>query len=255
MGLLEFKKTPELAPEFLHEYLAALAQFGANETLTTWAEGYAEYHAGRCYWDARFIGSRCQGKCLNIGGAPYIFEFAIKKLFPHIDVTTIDLDPARFPNVESVIGIRVLQGDIESDTLPTQERFDFIVLTEVFEHLRINLLDTMSRIRDLLTEGGRLYLTMPNGLGYSAWRNHLLRGRTGPSPVVQWVKLKRLGHMGHVREYSLTEISEVLLHCGFTIDESHFRVRRVKPWPVRDLLLKFRSAFADEVLLLASRAQ
>lgn len=239
------------APQFEAEFLAALPSFGADREMTQWAANYAGFHAGRCYWDAHFLSERGVNRCLNIGGAPYLFEFALRKARPEVQLTTIDLEPGRFPNAGSIVGMRVIRGNIEvNEPLPLSEAFDVVVFAEIFEHLRINVLATMSRVRDLLTPQGHLYLTMPNGLSLNAWRKRLLRGRTGPPPVDEWSKLKQLGHMGHVREYSLSEITEVLGESNFAIEETHFRVA-YSDWPMRNILLRFWPQFAEEIVILA----
>jgi SAM-dependent methyltransferase len=249
MAVVEYRDVPEFSGEFT----AILPSFGASPELTQWAAEYAGCHAARCYWDAQFVGRCSVNRCLNVGGAPYLFEFALRKTYPHINLTTVDINPERFPNAASIIGMRTVRANIETDARAINETFDFIVFTEIFEHLRIDILTTISRIRDLLADGGRLYLTMPNGLGFNAWRKRLLHDRTGPSVVEEWSKLSKLGHMGHVREYSRTELTEVLSHCGFTIEDSLFRIYRSQPWPMRDLLLKIRPAFADEILIVARK--
>jgi len=240
-------------PAFAAEFAAILPFFGASSELTKWAADYAALHAGRCYWDAQFVGRHSAKRCLNIGGAPYLFEFALKKQFPGIDVTSVDLAPERFPNAAAIVGMRALRANIEIKAPEIAGKFDFIVFTEIFEHLRIDILGTMARVRDLLAEEGRLYITTPNGLSLDAWRRRFLRDRTGPALVDEWSKLSRLGHMGHVREYSATEVEEVLLHCGFAIEDRQYRVQRTTPRPRRDLLLRLRPALADEILILARK--
>jgi len=241
------------SPQFAAQFWALLPQFGATPELTQWAERYAKFHAGRCYWDAQFVARDPIRRCLNIGGAPYLFELALKKTIPKADITSVDINPERFPRAGSLIGIRRIAANIETDSLPAGETFDLVVFTEIFEHLRIDLLGTMVRVRNLLTDDGRLYLTTPNGQGFSAWRKRLLRGRTGPSVVDEWSKLTRLGHMGHVREYSLTEIREVLTYCGFAIEDARFRVRR-RTWPERDLIARIKPGLADEILIVARKS-
>jgi SAM-dependent methyltransferase len=238
-------------PEFAAEFAAILPSFGASPDLTEWAGGYARLHAGRCHWDAQFVGRRSPKRCLNIGGAPYLFEFALKKDFSEIDLTSVDLAPERFPNAASMIGMRTVRANIEIEAPAIEGKFDSVVFTEIFEHLRIDILGTMARVCDLLADDGILYLTTPNGLSLDAWRTRILHGRTGPPLVPEWSKLTRLGHMGHVREYTATEVEEVLVHCGFTIEDRQFRVQRTIARPKRDFILKMRPAFADEILIVA----
>lgn len=242
------------APDFLGVYEGLLPRFGAGPDLESWARMYAAGHAGRCLWDVRFL-SRLGGigSLLNIGGAPYLFEAALKHENPSADVVTVDLDPGRFPAVEKTLGLRVLQGDIESADWGIGEEFDYIVLAEVFEHLHVDPLGAISRLQKHLAPGGTLYLTTPNGLGFLAWFKHLIRGRTGPSPVIEWEKLSRLGHMGHVREYSLVEVTDVLRYCGLRVERTIFRKPEDGRWFLRDTLISLRSSLAEEMVILARK--
>ena len=194
-------------------YLDVLPRLGAAG-LEPWAAAYARVHAARIAWDIDYL-NRTQRpvRCLNVGGAPYLFELLMRQARPDLEITTLDLEPDRFPGVEPVLGVRLVGLDVETasaDALKALGRFDCIVLTEVFEHLRIDLLGTMSRLGALLTDDGVLYLSTPNGASLAAWRKAYLKGRTGPRPVDAWGRLQTLGHMGHVREYAMIEVQEVL---------------------------------------------
>lgn len=232
------------------EFVQLLPSFEADKGLADWAADYAHGHAGRCQWDARFLTTHYPSqRYLNIGGAPFLFEFALRRENPAADITSIDLDPSRFPGAEEALGIRIVGADIESPKANIAGAFDCIVFAEILEHLRIDILGTLARIRDVLAPGGVLYVTTPNGLGFEPIRRHYLRGRTGPSVVGEWGKLVRLGHMGHVREYSAREVKEVLEHAGFRVESCRFREGIGGRWPLRDLLLKLRPSLASELVL------
>src|SRR5262249_32741139 len=152
--------------------------------------------------------------------------YLMKKKRPEVELTSIDLDPGRFNRVHEIFGINVLQFDIERPEAKMAGllgQYQCVVFCELIEHLRINLFRTISFLRTLLTEDGFMYITTPNGLGIGALCRHILRGRTGPNPVIEWSKINELGHMGHVREYSYREIREVLAWCGFEIKQHLFR--------------------------------
>lgn len=242
------------APALAAAYRDQLPGFGAAPGLRDWAAGYAADHAGRCLWDARFLLRHGRtGRLLNIGGAPYLFEFALKHENPAAEIVSVDLDPERFPHVEAALGIRVVAGNIESGGWEAGGLFDCIVLAEVFEHLRIDLLGTLAGIRNHLSRDGLLYLTTPNGLSLWALCGRFMRGRTGPPLVSEWEKLRRIGHMGHVREYSALEVTETLASCGFVIEKSMFRAPKGDKWPLRDLLVPLRPSLAEEVVVLARK--
>jgi len=240
------------AHEVVERYIELLPRFRADHNLAHWAEQYVSGHAGRCLWDAQFLAERYKtGRILNIGGAPYVFEMALKTLNPDLQLVTVDLEPDRFPGVEEALGIEIIRGDIESKDWHLDEKFDCIVFAEILEHLRLDLLGTLARVRNHLASGGILYLTTPNGLSFWNIMKHLIRGRTGPSPTAEWGKLRNLGHMGHVREYSAIEVTELLTSSGFAVDETIFRSLKEGKWPLRDIFVSTRAEFAGEIVIVA----
>jgi hypothetical protein len=206
-----------------------IPEFHGNEPLTDWAREYARIHAGRLRWDVDFLIQNYKfSNCLNIGGAPFIFEYLLKKARPDLAMVSFDLHPERYPEAGRVLDIKIVQIDIEKPD-PAAKRtlgqFECVVFCEVFEHLRMNILETISSLKDLLTADGILYLTTPNGVGlYAIWE--ALHGRTGSDPVNEWSKLTRIGHMGHVREYSRKEVCDVFRQCGFVLETQLYRRAR-----------------------------
>lgn len=242
------------AREVAEKYIELLPRFRVAQDLVSWAEGYALGHAGRCLWDAQFLANHsAKGRVLNIGGAPYLFEMILRDQRPDLELVTVDLEPNRFPGVEESLGIRVIRANIEAANWRLDEEFDCVVFAEILEHLRIDLLGTLGRVRDHLKDQGILYLTTPNGLSFWNIFKHFLQGRTGPSPILEWGKLSNLGHMGHVREYSISEVTELLTCCGFRIDKIILRSSKDGNWPLRDILLKARPKFAGEIVIVARK--
>jgi hypothetical protein len=192
-----------------------------------WGEGYVHGHAGRLLWDVEFLTKNYRfSNCLNVGGAPFLFEYLIRKSQPELKLVSLDLAPHRFPFVSEILGAEIVKMDIEqasASNITTLGKFQCIVFCEIFEHLRINLLRTLALLGKLLDDDGILYLTTPNGVGLSAWLTKFIQGRTGPEPVQEWRKLSQIGHMGHVREYSLREVEEVLRESGLRVAVNFFR--------------------------------
>jgi SAM-dependent methyltransferase len=192
-----------------------------------WAEGYVQGHAGRLQWDVDFLITNYSFvSCLNVGGAPFLFEYLISRSRPDVRLVSLDLNPLRFPRAAEILGTEVVEMDIEqanATSVAPLGQFQCLVFCEIFEHLRIDVLRTMKLLGQLMAPEGILYLTMPNGLGLSAWLTKFAQGRTGPDPVSEWRKLSQIGHMGHVREYSLREIQGVLEECGLRLDRYFFR--------------------------------
>ncbi len=199
----------------------------SDETLLNWAKNYESFHLNRIEWDVNYVGNikNCD-RILNIGGAPYIFEFKIRH-DENSTVITLDLDPDRFSVLIDSLNIDVRKFNIETDDfIQLQEEignFDIVILCEIFEHLRIDIISTLKGIHSIMKNDGVLYLTTPNGLSLLALLRIFLSRRTGPSLVTEWRKLIDLGHMGHVREYSIKEVCEILTYCGFSIEKKIYR--------------------------------
>ena len=102
---------------------------------------------------------------------------------------------------------------------------------------------------------------MPNGLGLSAWLTKFAKVRTGPDPVAEWRKLSEIGHMGHVREYSVRELHDVLGACGLYVDQYFFRRQSsfhgTTRSRIRDtaqiLAAKLIPSLGDEIVLVARK--
>lgn len=155
---------------------------------------------------------------LDVGSAPFIVPLALKEILgDKFSVNSLDIDPIRFNNINN-LPIKVIKCDIEKELISTFQKYDLIVLSHVFEHLRLDLIYSAENIKDALNKGGYLYIETPNLLSIRGWIK-LLRSRTSgaytTSLYSEWYKLKRFGHMGHVREYTEVEILHFFNAVGF----------------------------------------
>jgi hypothetical protein len=85
-----------------------------------------------------------------------------------------------------------------------------------------------------------------------------LLGRSVADPVEEFGKLRRLGHMGHVREYSAREVVRFVQACGFVVQSVDYRYdtnapgRRAKALRVAYRLAPRR--FRREIVVIARKA-
>ena len=135
-----------------------------------------------------------------------------------------DIEPDRFRTVIASTALRIAKINIETEKLPFHENeFDAAIFHEIFEHLRINLIDTLGKIYKVIKPGGTLFLSTPNLLCLSGWVSFALKNKAPGDIFSQYEKLEKIGHMGHVREYTPTEVCIFLEKIGFQIDEIIFR--------------------------------
>ena len=111
-------------------------------------------------------------------------------------------------------GVELVVWDLERTPYPLEgESFDVVLLTEVLEHLREYPVRSLAEASRLLRPGGSLVLTTPNA-AYVRNRLDLLRGRSVYTPLRDW--LHGLPHARHAREYTRSELEELIRQAGLT---------------------------------------
>jgi SAM-dependent methyltransferase len=140
----------------------------------------------------------------------------------------------------------VKQCDIEIEPLPfADDHFDLILLSEVLEHLRIDLISTIKEIHRVLKPGGYLLCSSPNFLEFRKLLVLLTRGKT-VDIFDEYNKLHTLGHMGHVREYTARDVKEFMTKMGFRCEKTIYRGMaewRLRPWGLKRIAGLVRAAF------------
>ena len=143
------------------------------------------------------------------------------------EVAGLDLAPDRFAGAITRLGLKVERCDVETEAVPyPADRFEVVLFNELFEHLRINPIFTLSEVHRVLEPGGLLLLSTPNLRSLRGLRNLLVHnlGHSSSGGVFdQYAKLDTLGHMGHVREYTTREVSDFLTRLDFRLEKLIFR--------------------------------
>lgn len=155
------------------------------------------------------------GRILELGGYPFFFTCLLKDL--GFAVVSADLHPFNAAPLLSRHKLDVVACDIEKQHLPFCDgSFDFVLFNEILEHLRVDPLLALSEANRVLKPGGQLLLTTPN-LYFIKNVVKFLLGRGFNDPVQEFGKLRAIGHMGHVREYSRREVRRFLGVSGFAV--------------------------------------
>lgn len=206
--------------EMIDDLRKAIQENGEDREMDRWSINYIRSHKRRYLHELNLIDSLkiTGGKILEIGSAPFHMTiFLAKKGY---DVTGWDISPERFQSLIQTHGLIIEKVNIETDDVKSWESmFDFVVFNEVFEHLRINPIETLNKINSVLKPGGGLLLSTPN-LSSLGNRISILIGKGFDSPFDEFNKLNKYGHMGHVREYTARQVSVFL-------ENTHFHVEKV----------------------------
>lgn len=151
---------------------------------------------------------------LDIGALPPV----LIKMLSQAEHTTagLDVDPERMANAEH---LNIRRCDIEIDKIPFPDNsFDAVILFEVFEHLRIDIAYTLSEIKRVLRKGGNLYLSTPNLRSLDGIYHFLIKDESyscSQGLHEAYESVRSVGHAGHIREYTMTEVLKFLSAAGF----------------------------------------
>lgn len=207
----------------------ALSLTPEDKALAEWHRSYVDNHKLRIASDLDIVRDTVPANhsILELGSVPLLLTLALSRC--NYAVTGCDIAPERYASTLSSTGMNVVKCDIEQEPLPFPDNaFDAIVFNELFEHLRINLVCTLSEALRVLKPNGTLMLSSPNLKSLGGLINYLIRDKAfscSGNIYAEYMKLQSLGHMGHVREYTKTEVIEFLGNVGFSVNGLIYRGR------------------------------
>jgi SAM-dependent methyltransferase len=226
-GLESFRPDPENMQCIRDAGDSILAEISDN----VWAERYIAGNSVRVSYDLDLV-KRFASKdslIVDVGSIPPLLVTALHRQGYRVE--GLDLEPERLSSAITKLGITLRQCNVETDRLPyANDSIDLMVLNEVFEHMRIDLIATFTEIRRVLKPGGVILMSTPNGLAMHSIYRMLRHRMIGPSLHFEYEKLTRVGHMGHVREYSVNEVLEFLNQMGFEVPELIWRANYGARW-------------------------
>lgn len=183
---------------------------------------------GAGYWDFlymwiyRFFKKKSGIKYLEVGAGIGIMSLSLKKLMD-IDVTWITI-----PNEEQLwaewrressanllkkYDIKTINGFIELDSFRGQ--YDIIVCAQVMEHFIYNPVNSMKKLRNLLTDNGYLFVSVPQEIVHHNVDSY--REMPYPDDLSEEQRNRRMviNNFGHFHEYSYDEAISVFTDSGF----------------------------------------
>jgi len=173
----------------------------------------------------------------SLGDRPLVLEIGVseflllyKYFFPEIRLVTIDRPKELFGfDAEYCIGRgdaeRHYYIDLNQQLLsrdygkPPLGRFDYVICTEVLEHLIVNPVEFLGSLINLLTPRGFLYLTTPNFFRHDNMEK-IARG-INPQDVYPPMG-KNIDAHHHFREYDMKELLQFVGEAGGKVVAHYF---------------------------------
>jgi SAM-dependent methyltransferase len=211
--------------------------------LIVWFNSYASNHKKRIATDLEILRNNlsANSKILEVGSSPLLLTVPL--VASDYEVTGLDIAPERFSSTIKKLGLNIIKCDIENESIPVDDNiYDAVIFNEIFEHLRINPIFTMQEVLRVLKPNGLLFLSSPNLKSLQGIENFLLHNRAyscSASIYSEYKKIETIGHMGHVREYTNTEVIEFLEIIGLQVKKLIYRgtYRGKLPSPFASVLL------------------
>lgn len=159
-----------------------------------------------------------KGKLLEIGTSsivPIILDILVPRLEVHVteyDLTKAEKGAKTIKMGDNIRRVPAYRVNLETTPLPIEdETFDYIMCSEVIEHMEQDPMFMLSELNRVLKPGGLMILTTPN-IASSSGINRILKG-LDPYFYMQY---RRAGTPDrHNYEYTVYSLSKVLQAAGF----------------------------------------
>ena len=220
--------------DLVHTTADTLARdsFGTNPDIV----GYMRHFERRVSFDLDQVCTYVEAgaKILEVGAFPYLLTIPLVRSGYRVTVLGKGSSQEHLRHIPESIGAQSIDCDLDVDAIAAADGcFDAVVMNEVFEHLRINLIFSMRELYRVLRPGGVLLLSTPNLRSINGIYN-LLRHQESYSSMggifENFSHLEKVGIMGHIREYTPKEVTDFLLEIGFSIQGVIHRGRFDDSW-------------------------
>lgn len=191
-----------------------------RETLSKHISSADSYNLSHARRHARtlevLLDSGVSGRVLELGTSKVI-PLSLNELVHNLELHVTDFDKSKPKVSKKLIGAELevdcYSIDLESEPIPVEdEYFDFVICSEVVEHLDVDPMYMMSEINRVLKNGGTLVLTTPNSCStHSLWK--ILRGY---EPYFYMQYQKNRSPYRHNYEYSFNSLKILLSASGFS---------------------------------------
>ena len=148
-------------------------------------------------------------------------------------VSGVDLNPEPRQSLWDKLNVDVRQAHLEHDPLPFPDgSFDWLVFSEVIEHLVYSPLPVLREFRRVLAPGGQLLITTPNELYFKSRARAIARMLLWQSLATRDEFRHQMRLEGdaryttHSRIYTMGELSWLVAEAGFAVRERRY----VAPW-------------------------
>ncbi|NJN15088.1 MAG: class I SAM-dependent methyltransferase [Oscillochloris sp.] len=148
-------------------------------------------------------------------------------------VSGVDLDPDTRSALWRDLGVTVRRANLEREPLPFADNtFDWVVFSEVIEHLVYSPLPVLREFQRVLRPGGRVLITTPNELYLKSRLRTIMRmllwqsANTNEEFRHQMLLEGEKRYTTHSRTFTMGELAWLVEQAGFTLERRSYQA----PW-------------------------
>ncbi|MFV9507112.1 MAG: class I SAM-dependent methyltransferase [Oscillochloridaceae bacterium umkhey_bin13] len=148
-------------------------------------------------------------------------------------VSGVDLDPTKRQGLWDRLGVEVRRANLEREALPfASASFDWVVFSEVIEHLLYSPLPVLREFARVLRPGGQVLITTPNELYFKSRMRTILRALLWQSlsTRAEFQHQMRLEgearYTTHARTYTMGELCWLMEEAGLKVVQRRYEA----PW-------------------------
>ncbi|MCP3709715.1 methyltransferase domain-containing protein [Paraburkholderia sp. CNPSo 3274] len=209
--------------EDIRQYLYSFGIVGEG---SSFIPAYVNDALARFFNTIDLMAGSTTGRVLEIGANPYLFTVLLKK-FADFDLTLTNFFHKSVYEKEISQGRQVVRSDafdeeyvfdytslnVELSDYPFEpSSFDKILFCEVLEHVIVNPLQIVPKLREILKPGGELIITTPNAVRLINFA-HMLAGKN----FFDRYHSDNGVYGRHNREFTLSEVVKLVEGEGFRI--------------------------------------
>ncbi|MCI0605417.1 class I SAM-dependent methyltransferase [bacterium] len=187
----------------------------------------------------KFLQQKGVQKVLELGSNPYFLTLLLKRHFDFqlslanffSDSSLQSREKQTIDNGKERHEMEYSHFNVEKDAFPYEENsFDCVIFCEILEHLLLNPDFTLAEIRRILKPSGYVVVSTPN----AARLSNLVTLARGKNIYADYSPHGIYGR--HNREYTFSEVVELLTRHSFEIVKSE--VRNIYPHPLKTRILQ-----------------
>jgi SAM-dependent methyltransferase len=197
---------------------AAISAANTDPRLPTYQSQEVHYWTEIALWIFEYPDR--DARCLDVGCGFGTLSLYLSELFTGEICCTDMVDGQITPELAAAHRLNYVTSNLELDPLPWEGPFDVIVMTEVLEHLNFYPVPTLARLSELLSPGGRIFLSTPDASEWGRVTAYYkgLDEMPLPADASAHIESGEWGYVdAHVWQYTSQELHRVIADAGLHV--------------------------------------